>query len=122
MPSDEVFITHFLAVSKGAANALIHLRVLEDIKAVNAVRKSNSLPMMSPTSPERVASVCALYRYVRAKLDNCGKSHLLPNIVHFEHLLCKVVRIIGSKGVKSYIVFKSPSFQDRPINKKAVSK
>lgn len=90
-----MFIKTFLDVGKGATNALILLRL---IQPTDTSKK---------TLPHRIAVALELYRYVREKLDSLGRSYLMPDIIHFEHLLCKVKRILECKF---YSVFRSPFF------------
>ncbi len=113
-------VGEFLKVSKGALKALIHLRVLEDLKVVNARRTEKGLSKEVQASPGRVATVSLLYRYVQSKLHSCGKALLLPDILHFEHLLCKVIRI-ATKCPHSYLVFHSSFFEKIDKNNKDVT-
>lgn len=94
LPSDETFVTDFLTANKGAVGGLVVLKVLEDVTpAKEKGKKTKQAPKHLHVSPACMASTLQLYRYVKGRLQTLGLSHLLPDIIHFEHLLCKVLRV-----------------------------
>ena len=93
-PADEEFVASFLRAEKGAALALQKLGVLKEKEAWS-----------SKVSPERVKLVVDLYRYVKWKLASTNDHALLPDIIRFEHLLCKILRVIDGK-LSVYTIFR----------------
>lgn len=107
-PSEKQFIEAFLQVNKGAASGLAHLGLLETLKST------------SPTvlcTDDRISVTLQLYQYLRQHLDQHQLSSLMPDIIHFEHLLCKVSRILTG-GPQSYSLTRQ--FKSKP--KKIVTK
>lgn len=97
-PTDEVFVKHFLDANLGAANGLAMLNV------VNKLPKKAS--KTATTTEYRVSQALELYRYIQSRLHSFNCSSLLPDIIHYEHLLCKVLRAATAKTrYRSYKLF-----------------
>lgn len=119
-PTNEEFCKLFISAGSGAFDGIVHLRILDPFKDVNAARVASGLPRLPRNaSPECIEKVCELYRYVQNKLEGMGRSRLLPDIIHFEHLLCKVLRI---SRLELYNLFRSSSFRPIPIKNKKKGK
>lgn len=103
-PSDEEFFGMMLKTGAGASDALQLLGVLDKVSVVNAARKKRGQPALTGADPSRVETAKKLYAYVLSSLHRLGKSHLLPDKFHYEHLLCKVKRVI-TMGPLQYQVF-----------------
>lgn len=94
-PTDEKFIKVFLSANRGAASGLAKLQVLEGV---------NSTSPSKLCTERRCHITMELYRRTKRKLHAAGCGHLMPDIIHFEHLLCKIVRTM-EKGPQSYSLF-----------------
>lgn len=91
-PTPEQFIRHFLVINLGANMALHSMKYV--------LRLSTVQPQML-ASEDRVQAVLLLYHYIRDKLKDSGEEDLMPDVIHFEHLLCKVQRL-ESRGPAGY--------------------
>ena len=103
-PPDEELFADLLRGNAGSAEALQILGIVDDLKLENEDRQRRGKSRILATDKSRVAKVKNLYEYVRAKLRDLNKSHLLPDMFHFEHLLCKVKRVM-TKGPTRYKTF-----------------
>ncbi|KLO05202.1 hypothetical protein SCHPADRAFT_1003018 [Schizopora paradoxa] len=110
--SDEEFFKTMLKAGAGAADGLQLLGVLDNLEVVNAARREQGQPLMRGPDPSRVDAATKLYNYLRSTLHGMDKSHLLPDKFHYEHLLCKVKRVI-TKAPVQYQVF-APFFGNIP--------
>lgn len=100
-PSQDVLFSDLLKGDAGSAEGLQILGVVDDIATDRA--RSGAFRMQK-TDKLRVAKVKKLHQYIRNKLKSKNKSRLMPDMFHFEHLLCKVKRVID-KGPKAYRTF-----------------
>lgn len=100
-PSEDELFTDLLKGDAGSADGLQILGVVTDIGSVNEDRKARGLSALRKTDASRATQVKKFYDYTRWKLGAKGKLHLLPDMFHFEHLLCKVKRVL-EKGPDLY--------------------
>ncbi|KLO03933.1 hypothetical protein SCHPADRAFT_948163 [Schizopora paradoxa] len=100
-PSDEEFLRFFLDVGKGAYNGFRDLKLEQPVnEETGAYRTTKEFALNA-----RVKTAKTLYDYVRSKLASLDKLYLLPDMLHFEHLLCKICRLV-TKGPLTYLPFK----------------
>ena len=78
MPGDEEFITQFLGNKQGATGGLLYLGLFDALVG----------------KKEKAERTLLTYRYVKRKLAGVNLQYLLPDILHWEHLLCKIKRVI----------------------------
>lgn len=90
-PEDKYFVEAFLKMHRGAAMGLQRLSILPVL-------------IKSPTKselPGRAETTLLFYRHLCNILHKKGLDHLMPDILHYEHLLCKVLRVF-SQGPEAY--------------------
>lgn len=92
-PSLEEFTKLFLGINKGATAGLNRLGVFPHDDQRNH------------TAPERIESTLQVYHFVRQQLLQQHLDYLMPDIVCYEHTLCKVSRVLG-QAPHSYSLYK----------------
>lgn len=105
-PSEAELFTDMLKGDAGSADGLQILGVIGDFILENQSRQEQGLPPIQRGDPIRVSKAKLLYEYVRWKLGDIKKLHLLPDMFHFEHLLCKVKRVL-TYGPHAYTTFEA---------------
>ena len=93
------FTEFFLCINRGAAAGLARLGVLPSVPStIHAKGKC--------ASDERVNATIQLYNYLRQELLRLDLEHLMPDIVTYEHTLCKLARILGTQSPRSYSLYR----------------
>ena len=99
-PSDDEFLRFFLETKKGAYDGLVALNLVQPAsKKAGPFRSGEADPIDA-----QVDTAKSLYNYIRTKLSSVHKQYLLPDMIHFEHLLCKILRLVSS-GPLHYVPF-----------------
>ena len=94
-PTDEEFIIAFLKMDKGALAALLLLDLPLHGKSNEGSKEEKEYRLK-----ENARIILQLYNRVKELLSQHNLLFLLPDIIHFEHLLCKISRCVGKRKEK----------------------
>ena len=90
-PKDEEFFPLLIDLDLGALKALKDLGLCDKEKPPKDAPKEQKKKWLD----DQVKVISQLHHQIKEALREINLEYLIPDIIHFEHLLCKVCRVLG---------------------------